>query len=203
MADETMKKKREEFTEKVNKAFGDSFKYEYFATDPELADLDTPTFPAYADDDDGEMPPIPEADDEPDADTYDQYIGAEVTLPIGDKMLSAKVRRRKRTIDGSLTGKAHQYPILNTRTYNVEFADGQTAELSANVIAQNMYVMCDTEGNQYILLKESLITGRTAGPLWNARTCTFNEDQTATSAKQRKGGRSALSGRTAVPHGNG
>ena len=71
LADETMKKKREEFTDKVNKALGDGFKYEDFATNPELVDLDTPTFPAYANDNNGEMPPIPDADDEPDADTYD------------------------------------------------------------------------------------------------------------------------------------
>ena len=68
-------------------------------------------------------------------------------------MLSAKVRSRKRTIDGSPIGKANQNPILDTRIYNVDFADGQTAELSTNVIAQNMYAMCDTEGNQYLLLK--------------------------------------------------
>ena len=36
--------------------------------------------------------------------------------------------------------------------YEVEFPDGQIAEYSANVIAQNMYAMCDTEGNQYLLL---------------------------------------------------
>ena len=64
LTDETMKKKREEFTDKVNKALGDGFKYEDFATDPELVDLDTPTYPAYADDDDGETPPIPDADEE-------------------------------------------------------------------------------------------------------------------------------------------
>ncbi len=153
LADESTKKKREEFTEKVNAVLGDGFKYEDFASDPELVDLDTPTFSNYADDDDGEMPQVPDADDEPDADTHDQYVGAEVTLPIGDKMLSAKVRRRKRAIDGSLVGKANSNPILDTRTYEVEFADGQTAELSANVIAQNMYAMCDLEGNQFLLLK--------------------------------------------------
>ena len=117
LADETMKKKREEFTDKVNKALGDGFKSEDFAN-PEVVDLDTPTFPAYADNDDGEMPPIPDADDEPDTNTYDHNIGAEVTLPFGDQLLSAKVRSRKRTIDGSPIGKANQNPILDTRTYN-------------------------------------------------------------------------------------
>ena len=45
-------------------------------------------------------------------------------------------------------------PILDTRTYEVEFPDGQTAKYSANIIAENMYAQCNTEGNQYLLLKE-------------------------------------------------
>ncbi|KAI2504635.1 Reverse transcriptase (RNA-dependent DNA polymerase) [Fragilaria crotonensis] len=154
MLDETMKAKRDVFTEKVNTALGDSFKYDDFTNDPELEDLQTPTYERYADDDDGDAPRIPDTEDEVevDVDTYDQYIGAEVLLPIGDKMLSAKVRGRKRTADGKLTGRANANPILDTRTYDVEYADGQTAELAANVIAQNMYAMCDTEGNQFLLL---------------------------------------------------
>ena len=32
--------------------------------------------------------------------------------------------------------------------------DGQTAEHSANIIAEKMYAQCDAEGNQYLLLKE-------------------------------------------------
>ena len=53
-----------------------------------------------------------------------------------------------------MKGKANANPILDTRTYEVEFPDGTTAEYSANVIAQNMYSQCDVEGNQYLLLKE-------------------------------------------------
>jgi hypothetical protein len=34
---------------------GDGFKYEDFVNNPELEDLQTPIYPAYADDDDGEM----------------------------------------------------------------------------------------------------------------------------------------------------
>ena len=152
MVDETMKAKRNAFTEKVNAMLGDGFKYEDFANDPELEDLQTPTFEGYADADDGEMPHVLDADDEVDVDTYDQYIGAEVTLPVGDQMRSAKVRSRKRSVDGKLVGRANTNPILDTRMYNIEYSDGQTAEVAANVIAQNMYAMCDTEGNQYLLL---------------------------------------------------
>ena len=68
-------------------------------------------------------------------------------------MQSAKVANRKRELDGSFKGKAHANPILDTRTYEVEFPDGQTAEFAANVIAESMYTQCDTEGNQYLLMK--------------------------------------------------
>ncbi|KAI2500399.1 Reverse transcriptase (RNA-dependent DNA polymerase) [Fragilaria crotonensis] len=152
LADETVKRNRNEFTEKVNAILGDGFKYEDFANDPELEHLDTPIYPSYADDDDGESPLAIDADDKPDPDTYDPYVGASVNLPIGDRMVNAKVRERKRALDGTLIGKANANPILDTRTYDVEFSDGQLAEVSANVIAQNMYAMCDTEGNQYLLL---------------------------------------------------
>ena len=42
--------------------------------------------------------------------------------------------------------------ILDTCTYDVEFMDGQKAELAANVIAQNMFAQCNIEKNQYLLL---------------------------------------------------
>ena len=147
-----MIKEREKFTQSVNKALGHSFTCEDFKNDLELEDLEhQPVHELYADDDDGAAFTIPEADHDADADTYDQYAGAEVILPIGDSMMNAKVRKRKRELDGSLLGKANFNPILDTRTYEVEFADGQTAELTANVIAHNMYAHCDGEGNQYLL----------------------------------------------------
>ncbi|KAI2509582.1 Reverse transcriptase (RNA-dependent DNA polymerase) [Fragilaria crotonensis] len=154
LADETMSHKRREFTNKVNLILGEGFKYEDFINDPELEHLGTPIYPSYDDDVDGESTQFADADDEPepDPDTYDQYVGASVTLPIGDSMMSGKVRGRKRSLDGNVIGKANKNPILDTRTYEVEFADGQYAEVSANIIAQNMYAMCDSEGNQYLLL---------------------------------------------------
>jgi hypothetical protein len=38
--------------------------------------------------------------------------------------------------------------------YEVEFLDGQVAEYSVNIIAENMYTQCNAEGNQYLLLNE-------------------------------------------------
>jgi hypothetical protein len=36
--------------------------------------------------------------------------------------------------------------------YQVEFTDGEEGEYAANIIAQNMYAQCDSEGNQFLLL---------------------------------------------------
>ena len=112
-----------------------------------------PSFEPYANDYEGEHPPVPNLDDA-DPDTYDTYISTEVELSIGDRVMSGKVRRQKHEQDGTLKGMAHLNPILDMRTYEIEFPDGQTTEYSANIIAENMYVQCDTEGNQYLLLKE-------------------------------------------------
>jgi hypothetical protein len=40
--------------------------------------------------------------------------------------------------------------------HEVEFPDGQVAEYSANAIAENMYAQCNAEGNQYLLLNETI-----------------------------------------------
>jgi hypothetical protein len=153
MADETMTKEREKFNESVKKLLGDSFKYEDFTNDPELESLGPHCLNHMRMKKERRPALTPEDDDEADLDTYDQYVvGAEVVLPIGDTMRNAKVRGRKRQSDGTLLGKAHSNPILDTRTYEVEFADGQKTELAANVIAENMLAQCDSEGNQYLLL---------------------------------------------------
>ena len=75
MADETMTKEREKFNDAVEKALGDSFKYEDFSNDPELESLGTPLFEPY-EDDKGRPPAKLEDDDKADPDTYDQYVGA-------------------------------------------------------------------------------------------------------------------------------
>ena len=77
----------------------------------------------------------------------DNYIGAEVTLPFGGTSLSGRVCKHARDESGETFGKAHTDPILDTS----EFPDGQKAEYAANVIAENMFAMCDPGGNQHCL----------------------------------------------------
>jgi hypothetical protein len=81
-------------------------------------------------------------------------MGASVQLSIGDKVQTGNVTGRKRAFDGVARGMASANPILDTRTYNVEFPDGRSEEYTANIIAENMYAQCDEEGNQFLMLQE-------------------------------------------------
>jgi hypothetical protein len=92
--------------------------------------------------------------DEHDIDTYDQYVGAIVQLSIGDKVQTGNVTGRKLGLDGVARGKASANPILDRRTYDVEFPDCRSEEYTANVIAENMYAQCDEEGNQFLMLQD-------------------------------------------------
>ena len=49
-------------------------------------------------------------------------------------------------------GRAHKNIILDTRMYQVVFAGGMVTKLTANAIAQSMYVQCDADGNEHLLL---------------------------------------------------
>ncbi|KAI2502750.1 Reverse transcriptase (RNA-dependent DNA polymerase) [Fragilaria crotonensis] len=200
IADATARTAREKFTESVNKIFGEGFKYEDFASNPELESFDTPIYDRYDDDVDGAAPLVADDVDDDDVDTYDQYIGAEVELPIGGRMM-CKGEGRKRMADGSVVGRANPNPILDTRTYEVEFPDGQIAEMAANVIAQNMYAMCDEEINSSYSL-ESLTIGRTKTRC-HALTCIFEKGRIPTFESRRKDGDFVLSGKTAAPRGKG
>lgn len=51
-----------------------------------------------------------------------------------------------------MIGLKDDNPYLDTRSYEVEFINGEVAEYAANVIAENMYLQCDAEGKQNLLL---------------------------------------------------
>jgi hypothetical protein len=82
----------------------------------------------------------------------DNYISAEVFCPLGGVLRQGKVISCKCNADGSTVGQAHEWPILDTWTYDVEFNNGTITELTANKIADCMYAQCDLGGNQYVLL---------------------------------------------------
>ena len=109
------------------------------------------------------IPEMPEIDDivnhddaRKQADTYDQFIGAEVCLPnmMDGTNAMARVIKRVKDNDGNAIGTDRDNPLMNTSMYEVEFPDGQTAELQYNIIAENMMSQTDSEGHHYQLLAE-------------------------------------------------
>ena len=58
----------------------------------------------------------------------------------------------KRDADGQVCGRANNNPILDTRTYLVQFDNGKVTKLTANVIDVQRYAQCDPYGNMYVML---------------------------------------------------
>ena len=114
-------------------------------------DIPTPEHEYYEDDFEG-TPNVPDADEVTPED-LDNYVGAQVNLPYQGSMMAGKVIKRARDNEGNPVGTKNDNPILDTRSYQVEFPDGNIAEYSANIIAENMFAMCDPEGNQHLLLE--------------------------------------------------
>jgi hypothetical protein len=133
-----------------------------FQNDPDYADFVTPTYDCYEDYEVSlfKIPDIDDIKEENDIDTYDQYVGAHVRVPIGDEIRSGKVVRHKRELDGTVRGKANANSMLDTIPYEIEFLDGHSDEYTANVIAENMYAQYDIEGRHYNLM-EGILDHRT------------------------------------------
>jgi hypothetical protein len=117
------------------------------------ADVPTPEHELYEDNNESVIGAVPNIDVVT-PEMHDGYIGAEVNLPHQGLNRSGTVRRRARNDEGVIEGTANPNPILDTRTYQVEFDDGELALFSANLIAEHMYQQCDFDGNQYRMMDE-------------------------------------------------
>jgi hypothetical protein len=148
---------RETFTKSVNDKIGPPVDHE--ALEDIHTDILTPEHELYEDDDVSVQGAVPDIDNVT-PEMQDGYIGAQVNLPHGGSYRSGTVKRRKRNNDGELEGIADKNPIRDTRTYEVEFEDGELVAYSANLIAENMYAQCDIDGNQYRLM-DDLVDHRT------------------------------------------
>jgi hypothetical protein len=84
----------------------------------------------------------------------DNYLFAELMLPKGGVLVKGRVTTHKCDRDGNPVGRANDNLILDTRSYIVNFDDGDQTELTANMIAESLYLQCDPNGNQYVLLEE-------------------------------------------------
>ena len=72
-------------------------------------------------------PEVKEADELFTPDTYDQYLQMELALPQGDSLepWMARVTKRLKDSNGIPIRTTDQNPLLDTRMYEVEFADGE------------------------------------------------------------------------------
>jgi len=71
------------------------------------------------------------------ADLYDKFVGAKIILPNrGDLMLMAKVKRKVKSDDRNSPNFYN--PLRDHSVYEVQFPDGATDEVDANLIAECM-----------------------------------------------------------------
>ncbi|KAI2506381.1 Reverse transcriptase (RNA-dependent DNA polymerase) [Fragilaria crotonensis] len=110
---------------------------------------------------------IPEEDETFTPDVFDDtYLNKEIALLRGAGDSSdihyGKVTKRLRDAEGRPIGTASENPLMDTREYTVEFTDGHSEALSANLIAQNLFSEIDEEGNRHVLL-DDIIDFRKSG----------------------------------------
>lgn len=146
--------KRKQFDDTIKARFGDSMS---IPSKPPPEEFDETDFIV---EDDEQLPLHLQEEDPVDATGqavlerpfHDMLIHAEVLLPQGDNMTSAKVISRAYDTDGLGIGSYDDNPLLNSIVYDVEFPDGMVKQYAANTIAENMYAQVDSEGYQYHLL---------------------------------------------------
>eukprot|EP00978_Attheya_sp_CCMP212_P037515 scaffold177612_cov55-Attheya_sp.AAC.3 len=100
---------------------------------------------------------LPEVDDvDKELGQSDPYLTMELGIPRGenDELECAKVTKRAKDDEGNPIGKAHDNPLLDSRQYKVQFHNGDTEVLTANIIAENLLSQVDDEGRRQMMLDE-------------------------------------------------
>lgn len=84
------------------------------------------------------------------------YVGMEVKLCHGNdgEILRARVKRQAIGEEGLPIGTAHTNPIVDTRQYKVEYEDGTTEILAANLLAENILAQVNEHGHKHQMLEE-------------------------------------------------
>ena len=149
MQDPGEKRKRDQYDSLLRKKLGKPLS----VADLEELGIHTPEYKLYEDDHEGGHQHADDAEDLVTEETGDQYIGAEVSLPKNGQLHTGKVIRRQCNDCGDLIGKANQNRLLDTRSYQVQFPDGEIAPYAVNLIAENMITQCDPDSNQFLLLE--------------------------------------------------
>ena len=85
----------------------------------------------------------------------DTYMNIEVALPRDtERPEFARVTKRLKDENGLPIVTANENPILDTRVYEVDYADGHKASLTSNTIEKNMSARVDNERNRHVLFVE-------------------------------------------------
>jgi hypothetical protein len=137
---------RRKFDESIEHHLGPAALLQNFPTEDMTPD------PIYFDDTNTMDPEYGDAEIMPEI--GDNYLSTELMLPKGGVMVKGHVTARKCDWGGNSVGHANDNPILDTRSYVVNFDDGDQTELTANMIAESLYLQCDPDINQYVLLEE-------------------------------------------------
>ena len=77
-----------------------------------------------------------------------------MSTKVCDEHTLVTVTKRARGADGRPIGQQDDNPFLDTHMYEVRMLDGSSRELTYNVIAENLFSQCDSEGRQYQLISE-------------------------------------------------
>ena len=93
----------------------------------------TPITEPYEDNDDvmegsDDFEPLPDPDPLPTPEASDNYVNANVMLPLGDSLSRGRVVEQKRDAKGNVMGRANDNPISDTRKYVVKFDSGEVTE---------------------------------------------------------------------------
>ena len=85
----------------------------------------------------------------------DTYLNMELALPRdgGDTTFTC-VTKCLKDANGFPIGTSHDNPILETRVYEVEYADEHKASMEDNAINMNLFAQVDAEGNRHALFDE-------------------------------------------------
>jgi hypothetical protein len=86
--------------------------------------------------------------------SLDEYLTSQLQLPHGGEMQLARVTKQHKGDNGKPTGRRHDNPMLDSRQYEIEFPDGSTKVVAANLIAENLFSQVDEEGRSYQIMQE-------------------------------------------------
>jgi hypothetical protein len=113
---------------------------------------DLPPDPAYFEDTHVIDPDYGDAEITPEM--GDNYLSVEIILLRGGSLVKGCVSTCKCDQDGNPIELANSNSILDTRSYIVDFDNVDQTKITANMIAESLYSLCDPDGNQYVLLDE-------------------------------------------------